>query len=508
MHITRTTAHWMTARYSLALLIIAVCSLLGFFMTGHVMHEHADMLEVVNISGRQRMLSQRAALLVERLHHAESEPERREHLAQLNAVVETFEQTYRRLIGTGTGAALGSTVRDLYFEGPEPLNGQVLRFIAALHAIIEAADHHLPSDMEAVRFVTTQALGPLLDRLEHMVARYEETGEAEEAMLHRLSVFALGLTLLTLLGEAMLIFRPMVRHVDHQFDEITRMTTALEHSNETLEEQVRTRTAEIDAARAAAEQAHRAKSRFLAHAGHDLKQPLEAIGMFTGMLERQVDTARGRLLLKDLRLAQRSMRNLLDSILEISKLESGAVQPALTAVPLAPLFDQLASELAPQAEAKDLALRVVQTDEIVLTDAALLERILRNLLVNAVRYTERGCVLLGCRRKGNTLWIEVHDSGHGIARSNFRRIFDEFVQLDRPDRDRSQGIGLGLAIVDRLARLLGHAVTVRSIEGRGSVFSVQVPRLRSGASLSNQTVPVHFLDEEDRLGTAPDSQCL
>ncbi len=484
--IGKTTARWMTLRYSLALAVIALCTLAGFLMTERVINQHADMLEVVNISGRQRMLSQRTALLVEQLRHAQTDADREEITGRLIEATELFENAHRRLTGTGPGPALGAAVRDLYFDGPEPLNGLVLRYIAALRAVIADGPDGLPPDMKEAAYITHQALGPLLARLDDMVARYQATGESGFATLHRLGIAALVLTLLTLCVEALVIFRPMTGHVQRQFAEITRMTEELEQANETLEAQVRARTAELHAAKEAAEQAHRAKSRFLSHAGHDLKQPLEAINMFTGMLERQVQTPRGQALVKDMRLAQRSMRDLLNAILEISKLESGVVEAKLADVPLAPLFDQLESEFAALAEAKDLRLRVVPTDATVQSDPFLLERIVRNLIANAVRYTEEGGVLLGCRRRGNTLWIEVYDTGRGIAESDRRRIFEEFVQLDRADRDRSEGIGLGLAIVDRLARLLGHTLAVRSVEGRGSVFAVGVPLVVT--SNSNQTV--------------------
>ncbi|WP_448206203.1 ATP-binding protein [Azospirillum sp. sgz302134] len=483
--IGNTTARWMTLRYRLALGVIALCTVVGFLMTERVIDQHADMLEVVNISGRQRMLSQRTALLVEGLQQAQSDAERQDITRRLAEATEMFENAHRRLTGAGPGPALGIAVRDLYFDGPEPLNDLVLRHIAALRAVIAAGPAGLPPNMPEAETITRQALGPLLTRLEDMVARYQETGERGFGLLHRLGLAALLLTLATLAVEARVIFRPMVRHVQRQFTDITRMTEELAEANETLEAQVRARTAELHAAKDAAEQAHLAKSRFLAHAGHDLKQPLQAINMFTGMLERQVNTPRGTALVRDLRLAQRSMNDLLNAILDISKLESGVVEPKPEAVPLAKLFDQLDSEFAGLAADKDLSFRVVPTRVMVCSDPFLLERILRNLLTNAVRYTDEGGVLLGCRRRGDTVWIEVYDTGRGIAEADRRRIFEEFVQLDRPDRDRSEGIGLGLAIVDRLARLLDHRLDVRSSEGRGSVFAVGVPL----AVTSNETVP-------------------
>ncbi|MCW2236971.1 ATP-binding protein [Azospirillum canadense] len=482
--IGNTTARWMTIRFRLALGVIALCTVLGFLSTERVINQHADMLEVINISGRQRMLSQRTALLVEQLQNAQTEYERRDLTGRLVGTTEMFEAAHRRLTKVNPSSALGVAVRGLYFDGPEPLNDLVLRQIAALRAVIIAGPDGVPRDMPEAMTIVNQALGPLLTRLEDMVARYQAAGEQGFATLHRLGLLALFLTLLTLAAEAVVIFRPMVRHVQRQFSDITRMTEALEEANETLEEQVRVRTAELHAAKEAAEQAHLAKSRFLAHAGHDLKQPLQAINMFTSMLERQVQTPRGQVLVRDLRAAQRSMHDLLNAILEISKLESGVVEPKPTDVPLAVLFDQMESEFEGLAEDKGLRLRVVPTRLIVRSDPFLLERILRNLLANAVRYTEQGGVLMGCRRRGSQLWIEVYDTGRGIAEADRQRIFEEFVQLDRPDRDRSEGIGLGLAIVERLARLLDHRLDVRSVEGRGSVFSVAVPL----AVRSDQTV--------------------
>ncbi|PWC39538.1 sensor histidine kinase [Azospirillum sp. TSO35-2] len=476
-----TTARWMTARYALALTLIALGTLAGFVMTERVIGQHERMLEVVNVSGRQRMLSQRTALLVEQLKH-EVDPAARVDLARrLGEATDMFELAHRRLngqAGPAEGVPLGPPPKDLFASDGDPLGALVSEHIAALRQMVATAAAGQPPDPTVADQVTARALGPLLDQLERMVALYQEEGEAGFQSLHRLGLAALLVTLLILGIEAVVIFRPMTRQVRDQFTEILRMAEAIERANATLEQQVRERTAELHTAKTAAEQAHRAKSRFLAHASHDLQQPLQAIGMFTGMLERQPqNTSKTAALLTDLKAAQRSMRDLLNAILDISKLESGVVTPKPTEVPLAPLLDQLEAEFGAQAEAKGLRLRAVPTNAVVRSDPALLERIVRNLIANAIRYTEAGGVLVGCRTRGDRLWIEVYDTGRGIAEPDRRRIFEEFVQLDRPDRDRSEGIGLGLAIVERLARLLGHPVMVRSVEGRGTVFAVGVPRV-------------------------------
>ncbi|WP_324865580.1 ATP-binding protein [Azospirillum sp.] len=473
-----TTARWMTVRYALALTLIALGTLAGFVMTEGVIGQHERMLEVVNVSGRQRMLSQRTALLVEQLKTATDPAVRSDLGRQLAETTDMFEAAHRRLSGRAgpeEGPPLGPPPNDLFHGGADPLDPVVTGHIAALRRVIAAASAGQPPDRAEADRITSQALGPLLDRLEEMVALYQEEGEAGFHTLHQLGLAALLITLLILAVEALAIFRPMTRQVRRQFTEILRMAETIERANATLEQQVRERTAELHAAKSTAEQAHRAKSRFLAHASHDLQQPLQAIGMFTGMLERQPQSAKAAALLTDLKAAQRSMRDLLNAILDISKLESGAVTPRLADLPLSPLLDQLEAEFAGLAEDKGLRLRAVPTNAVVRSDPALLERIVRNLISNAIRYTETGGVLVGCRTRGDRLWIEVYDTGRGIAEPDRRRIFEEFVQLDRPDRDRSEGIGLGLAIVERLARLLEHPVTVRSVEGRGTVFAVGVP---------------------------------
>ncbi|MBP2300638.1 ATP-binding protein [Azospirillum picis] len=475
-----TNTRWMTARYALALILIALGTLAGFVMTERVIGQHERMLEVVNVSGRQRMLSQRTALLVEQIKHA-ADPEARVDLSrQLAEATDAFEHAHHLLRGrSGTdGPPLGPPPQGLFFSGPDPLDPVVNAHVAALRRVIAAAAAGRSPDPADADRVAAQALGPLLDRLEQMVALYQEEGEAGFHMLHRLGLAALMATLLMLGIEALVIFRPMTRQVRRQFTEILRMAETIEQANATLEQQVRDRTAELHAAKTAAEQAHLAKSRFLAHASHDLQQPLQAIGMFTGMLERQPQNGKAAALLTDLKAAQRSMRDLLNAILDISKLESGVVTPKPADVPLSPLLDQLEAEFAGLAEAKGLRLRTVPTGVVVRSDPAMLERIIRNLIANAIRYTDTGGVLVGCRTRGDSVSIEVYDTGRGIPEADRRRIFEEFVQLDRADRDRSEGIGLGLAIVERLARLLGHPVTVRSTEGRGTVFAVRVPLAR------------------------------
>jgi signal transduction histidine kinase len=170
------------------------------------------------------------------------------------------------------------------------------------------------------------------------------------------------------------------------------------------------------------------------------------------------------------------LRMLLDSLLDLSRLDAGVIQPKIDQFPLALLLDSLQAEYHLRAADHGLELRVVKTGLTVESDPMLLGRLLRNLIENAVRHTPSGAVLIGCRRVGGMVRIQVHDTGPGIPEERHAEIFDEFVQIDNPERDREKGLGLGLAIVRRLGELLGHRVGLRSAPGRGSCFWVEVPR--------------------------------
>ncbi len=237
----------------------------------------------------------------------------------------------------------------------------------------------------------------------------------------------------------------------------------------------RKRTAEISqSARQQAELANVAKSRFLAAASHDLRQPLQSIALVQGLLAQTVQGERARNLVARLDETLGAMAGMLNTLLDINQLEVGAVQPEIVAVPVGEIFEQLKEEFVYHAEARGLALCVVPCGLTVATDARLLGQMIRNLLSNAVKYTERGKLLLGCRRHGGTLSIEIWDTGIGIPDTELNTIFEEYHQLGNPARERGRGLGLGLAIVRRLGVLLGHRVSVRSRPGQGSVFAIEV----------------------------------
>ena len=258
---------------------------------------------------------------------------------------------------------------------------------------------------------------------------------------------------------------------------------------------------ELRAQKKAAEEANVAKSRFLAVASHDLRQPLHALQLFVQALEDTMLPMHAQQLVANVRRSVDSMEELFDALLDISRLDAGNVRARLETLPLAELFDRLSFEYAPVARQKGLGLTVMKTSVYVRSDPTLLARIVRNLVANAVRYTERGCVMIGCRRQGERIRIEVWDTGPGIPPDKHAEVFHEFAQLGNPERDRRKGLGLGLAIVDRLARLLGHEVRLRSRVGRGSMFSVSVSRAHPDEHALLESVPeitAHF-DLSDRL---------
>jgi len=242
---------------------------------------------------------------------------------------------------------------------------------------------------------------------------------------------------------------------------------ALKRSNETLEQRVLERTARLDEARREAERANAAKSRFLTAIGHDLLQPVHAAQLFADALERQA----AHPLLSQLRGALDSTHVLLGSLLDMSRLDAGGLVPEPRALPLAEVLDPLASEFAALAQANGLAFRYRTSRAWVQTDPALLRRVVQNFLANAVRYTVRGGVLLGVRREGARVRIEVHDTGPGIAPAQQQRIFEEFR---RGEDAPGQGLGLGLAIAERIAALLDAPLGLRSAPGRGTVFSMSI----------------------------------
>lgn len=231
---------------------------------------------------------------------------------------------------------------------------------------------------------------------------------------------------------------------------------------------------DLGAAKRAAETATIAKSRFLAAASHDLRQPLQTLSLLQGLLSTMVEGGKAEKLVERFGTTLASMSGMLSTLLDINQIEAGTVRAAPVRFNINELFGRLKDEFTTHASAQGLSLKVVPCSLELYTDPRLLEQMLRNLLSNALKYTKRGKILLGCRRRPGHMSIEIWDTGIGIPESELKVIFQEYHQLDNPARERGRGLGLGLAIVQSLVNLLGYKVRVRSALGKGSVFVIEI----------------------------------
>lgn len=278
---------------------------------------------------------------------------------------------------------------------------------------------------------------------------------------------------------------------------VNRMAEELAASHAELSQRVEAATAELRARKDEAEMANIAKTRFLAAASHDLRQPMHALGLFIAALAEQNLDPRATHLIEQIGASASAMEDLLDSLLDISRLDAGVLEPRRQPVPLQMLFDRVRTNMQRDASDRNVKLFVRRTEAWVESDPVLLERIVANLVSNAVRYAPGGRVLVCARKDEGRLRIEVRDNGMGIPRESHAVIFQEFVQLGNPERARGKGLGLGLAIVSRLTALLDHQLSLRSAPGRGSVFAVTLPT----ASSTSLALPAAERAPGDLAGT-------
>ena len=235
-----------------------------------------------------------------------------------------------------------------------------------------------------------------------------------------------------------------------------------------------------------AEAANRAKSSFLAAASHDLRQPVHALGLFVGALRGMAIPGDAMRIVERIDVSTQALDSLFCALLDISRLDAGIVEVARRAFPLGPMLERICRDYTREAQDKGIELELARCSIACKSDPILVERILRNLVANAVRYTSRGRVMVGCRRRGDGVSVEVWDTGPGIPADMRERIFQEYYQVGNAERDRAKGLGLGLAIVRRLTNLLDCPLTLRSTQGRGSCFAILVPR--AGAAIVAEEV--------------------
>jgi signal transduction histidine kinase/CheY-like chemotaxis protein len=370
---------------------------------------------------------------------------------------------------------LSTEVDGLYYEQPQR-RGEILGYAVAGFDIEKLSSYRARTFASAasLMFIALLLTGLVAWRLSgRLAARLQGLSSAVD----RLS------------GGELLVRVPEFEDGPHELHlletGINRMAETIYHHQSELEGRIREATYSLAAQKEAAVQANVAKSRFLAAASHDLRQPLHALVLLTDALKTRNKATELRPLIDNIDASAQAMTVLFNSLLDISRLDAGTIEARPEHFPLERILEPLRSHFWPSAEQKNLRFAVRHCDQVVYSDPILLERILMNLVSNALRYTESGGLLVGCRRRGRQLRIQVWDTGRGIPGNQHETVFQEFVQLDNPERDRNKGLGLGLAIVARLGRLLDHRVDLRSRVARGSVFWIDVP-LGDAARVASQ----------------------
>lgn len=276
---------------------------------------------------------------------------------------------------------------------------------------------------------------------------------------------------------------------------VKERTSELTHLNQQLRQEINERSLIESRLREASQEAERAnlsKTKFLAAVSHDLLQPLNAARLFTSALIEQEMEQKTQSLVHSVSNSLEDVESLLSTLVDISKLDAGVVVPDVISFKISDLLENIANEYRQIAQSEGLDLHFVPCDAVISSDSQLLARILRNFLSNAIRYTESGRILLGCRRRQHGLELQVWDTGEGIPATKKQEIFQEFKRLKHTHCGQDKGLGLGLAIVDKISRVLGHPIHVESIEGAGSVFSVEVPygnKLPSADELHGPNLP-------------------
>lgn len=331
--------------------------------------------------------------------------------------------------------------------------------------------------------------GEIEPLVEARLSAFLKTGETQRRHFHRL-----GLTL-----EIRTARLPGGGYVSTLADVTQQVEAAenLERANESLENRVRERTDqlmrlndELARAKAIADEANLGKTKFLAAAGHDILQPLNAARLYISALLERGSSDEQALLVNNVDQSLEAVEEIIGALLDISRLDTGALKPDLSIFPLGELLRQIEIEFAPTAKAEALTLRVLPTSLWVNSDRRLLRRLIQNLVSNGLKYTRQGRVLVGCRRQGDQVVVQVWDTGLGIPQHKQEAVFREFERLDQGAR-MARGLGLGLSIVERIARVLNHQITLRSKLDKGSMFAISLPRAEPRSeSLRQHTNPI------------------
>ncbi len=379
--------------------------------------------------------------------------------------VAVFTDFHKSLVLGQNGYVSASTKGDIILRQPQPEAFMGRSVATGLLAAAAAADPtgtlRVTSMLDDIDRIVSYRTLPGFDVL-------VSAGMAVDEVLAswRRTALLLGVSLIAVTAGLMSVARMAFRAIGRE-----------ESISAGMEVTIRERTDEANQRALEARLANESKTRFLAAASHDLRQPLQAAGMFTEVLAASVTDPKQILVVDKLRQSIESTNALLTSLLDVSILEAGKIKPNFSTFRLMPLLNGLVDQVEPEASRKGLSIGAISTSAVVTSDPVLLERLLRNLLLNAVRYTEKGGIRVGCRRRGKWVVIQIIDTGIGIPADKIQSVFDDFTRLEAPqDRRTSKGLGLGLGVVRRMAALLGHRLDLTSIPDKGSCFSVMVKR--------------------------------
>jgi signal transduction histidine kinase len=453
-----------------------------------------EVLSGLNRRGEELVTLQRKIAAYRQLHH--------DTTAQLYSVTSallvpderTLEATLRQLTQFGYDFDRLQFVAKDEVELLAELRHEYDQLIQIVTRVVELIRESKVSEGRALQ--AAQA-GPLADRIERLtnqlvnraeadaVASMETSHEAHLTSQRIIIGFGIGsIALALVLGYAISwsVTRP-VKQMDARFNEIASgdFSRRIEVPNRdelgSLAANLNRMNDELGQLYQQLEAANLAKSRFLAAASHDLRQPLHALNLFVAQLRTETDPAERARVGAQIDASVSAMNDLFNALLDISKLDAGVLSPDVTDFAVADLLTHIETTFAQAARDKGLRLRFARSSAWVRSDFILLERILLNLVSNAVRYTDRGGIVVGCRRRGERVALEVWDSGIGIPEDQKENIFGEFYRLPAAERDRRGGLGLGLAIVDRLCRLLDHRLELTSTLGKGSRFAISLPAI-------------------------------
>jgi signal transduction histidine kinase/CheY-like chemotaxis protein len=375
--------------------------------------------------------------------------------------------TYARRwqIGSGISGLIWSLAAILFFAPDSPIHQTLLTttIFAIVAVAVPITASHLPSFKVFV--VPTLAC---------LAARNAWEGDTD----HLLLAFVVAAALLGVVAVGQRYHLALTRSLRGRFE------------NEALAQRLAAQNQDLSRARDSAEQANRAKTHFFASASHDLRQPLHAISLFSGVLANRLGAGEHGAVVKNISNSVALLESHFSQLLNISRIEAGVLEPELEDFDLQALIRRVHGEFLPEAARKGLRLRIHASSLWVRSDPFLIERILGNLVSNAIRYTQQGSVLIGVRRRRDEASLEVWDTGIGIAPEQQQAVFEEFVQLGNPERNVQKGTGLGLSIVRRLTALLGHSLTMRSHPGRGTRFRLRLPLAEDRCEAAPAVEPV------------------